>query len=204
MGAVLGSLVLIAGCATSTVSEPATGDGTSQGVLAERPVWTPGDSWTYRAVNGSYTFEQKFVGETTFENQPALHVVSGRYNTYFSKDFGFIARVLNSRVVRRMTPPTDRPWPLKVGTTWYWSGTWEDTERTLQRYTYRDAWTVERYEEVTVPAGTVKAFKIVRRVVDGNAYDELWFSPQVKSIVKSRGSSAAGTYDEELVSFKVQ
>ncbi|HWP38034.1 MAG TPA: hypothetical protein VNL18_10825 [Gemmatimonadales bacterium] len=196
------TLVLsLAGCATPTVSDSAR--GSTESPVAERPTWTPGDSWTYRAVDGSYTFEQRFVGETTFENQPALHIVRGRYDMYFSKDFGFIARELNGRVVRRMTPPTDHPWPLKVGKTWYWSGTWEDTERTLQRYIYSDVWTVERYEEVTVPAGTFKAFKIVRRVPGTNAYDEIWFSPQVKSIVKSRGSSAAGTYDEELVSYKV-
>jgi len=203
----LGILVIIAamlsaGCAeTVAAQKPAT-----PGVMAERPTLMTGDTWTFsgKGRGGGYTYQATVIQEGVFEGVTAYEIQSGRYLTWRSKNLGFVARLRDGKVVRRMTPPSDWAWPLSVGKTWSRAVTWEDTERGLQRFTYTDDWKVEGYGEIEVPAGTFRAFKVARRVRNSDAYDEYWYSPEVKSWVKAKGASAAGEYEEELISYRVR
>jgi hypothetical protein len=67
-----------------------------------------------------------------------------------------------------------------------------------------DTVTVEAEETVTEPAGTFKAFKIVRRNKrTGIVRYELWYSLQLKQWVKMRENLDSGLRTRELVSFKL-
>ena len=174
---------------------------------ASRPTWIAGDTWTYTRTtkSGALTYQLTVVGEGTFEGKPGYQIRSANYHYWFTKDIGFMARLQEDKVVRRVKPPTDWVWPLALGRGWERKVQWEDTERGLRRYSYTDSWKVDAYEEVKVSSGTFKTFKLVRKTERPGAYDEIWYSPEVKRWVKARGSSyTSGDYEEELVSYKVR
>jgi hypothetical protein len=66
---------------------------------------------------------------------------------------------------------------------------------------------VKAYEDVTTPAGTFKAFKVVRTTP--NEHWVSWWSPDLGIEVKSkfelfRGNRGPGTTEEELVSYDIK
>jgi hypothetical protein len=73
----------------------------------------------------------------------------------------------------------------------------ESTETETNTYTYR----VEGIEEITVPAGTFRCFKVVKYDEDDTAISTNWTSDKVKSDVKSIHHEAAELM--ELISFAV-
>lgn len=171
-------------------------------VSAPLPVWGPGDSWTFDGRNerGQYTYRLSVTGEEAFEGEPAYKAQTQSYTYWYAKrTLGFLARAKGGTVVRRIKPASGFEWPLAVGKTWVRDAEFTDTESGSQRYTYTDVWKVEGYEEVKVPAGTFKAFKVVRKT--GNAFTEYWYSPQVKYHVKMRGWSVLGGFEEALVAW---
>jgi len=101
-------------------------------------------------------------------------------------------------------PPVNWEYPLEVGKSWTKSTslTMHAAKRTIP-YSYTGK--VETYEDVTVPAGTFKAFRVHATNTLGEDHTR-WFSPQLGIFVKShlvRTSKYArgpGTRDVELVS----
>jgi len=205
------ALAVLAGCglAGPTVAPAPLGPQLPDAATASAvlPTWAPGDSWTFdgRGDRGPYTYRLTVLGEETFEGEPAYKAQTPTYTYWYAKNtLGFLARAKAGTVVRRVKPSTGFEWPLAIGKSWIRDADFTDTESGNQRYTYTDDWKVEGYGEIKVPAGTFKAFKVARRVRNSDAYDEYWYSPEAKSWVKAKGASAAGEYDEELVSYKVQ
>lgn len=102
-------------------------------------------------------------------------------------------------------PPLNWAWPIEVGKTWT-----RDQRMTIHAAKRTVAYTVtqkvESYGDVTVPAGTIKAFKISTKTSLGD--DNLvWFSPEhgifIKQSLKRTSAHAqgAGTREIELVSY---
>lgn len=102
-------------------------------------------------------------------------------------------------------PPIDCPWPLQVGKTWM--GEHQVTlypARTTVPMTIRGR--VESWGEVTVPAGTFKAFKLVWTTDQGEV-ETRWVNPSeglatIKRHVERPAShpQGAGVLDAELLS----
>ena len=117
----------------------------------------------------------------------------------------WIAQVRGVSPVISWDPPLGWEWPLTVGKTWTRKHR-TTIHATKQTIDFEGKWVVESYEDVTVPAGTFKAFKV--RYSDNIGNESVnWWSPQIlanakiKSVRTSQHRSGAGTSDQELVSY---
>ena len=145
----------------------------------------PNRNWQGREV---HAFE--FAGLTTLMTQ-------GNAN--------FIVQLRGDAPVITWDPPVGWQWPLEVGKTWTRNTTMTlhaAKQTTPIEYTN----TVEAYEEVTVPAGTFKTFRVrtVNSVGDENVQ---WFSQEAGIHIKQslrrtvKHPAGAGTRDVEVVSY---
>lgn len=148
----LGAL-LLSGCASSPP-------------VADRYVPPPvGATAEYRMSNtgsfgaGTGTFVMK-VSEATWEGKTLRRYDAPSSMTLQSANAGTVA-VLNpsGQPLMRYDPPLDFRFPLVVGKSWT-----SDHELTVGASTkapLHASWKVEAYEEVTVPAGTFKSWRVV-------------------------------------------
>jgi hypothetical protein len=188
--------IVLAGCESGGISRTVH--------IAERPIWSAGNSWTYRGKgpNGAYTVTRKVLSAGIFEGRDCYQIEAGDARYWYTKELGYLARTSGDKTVRLAAPPEDWQWPLQVGRSWSASVTWVDGPAQDQRFILTGVWTVETYEEIKTPAGTFKAFKVSRREIESGAYQEFWYSAKVKGWVKVRGvDTAAGTYEEELTAY---
>jgi hypothetical protein len=95
-------------------------------------------------------------------------------------------------------------WPMSVGQTWDQT-VLEERPKDRQSDERVDTVIVEAEETVTVPAGTFKTFKIVRRnKKTGAVRYELWYSPQLKQWVKIRENLDSGLRVRELTAYRLR
>ncbi len=102
-------------------------------------------------------------------------------------------------------PPLHWQWPLEVGKSWTRAQR-VTNHGTKQTTSYELTQKVEAYEDVTVPAGTFKTFRIstVNSLGDDNM---LWFSPDLGIFVKQvnkrtdKHAQGPGTQNSELISY---
>jgi hypothetical protein len=106
------------------------------------------------------------------------------------------------KVFMSWNPPIGWDWPLEVGKTW--TKKYEATNHMNKRtISYDSTQTVEAHEEIIVPAGTFKTFRVSTRTSMGDE-NVVWFSPELGIWVKAqmRRSAAhpagAGTRDDVL------
>jgi len=132
---------------------------------------------------------------------------AGRSEYYYTKDvLGYLASKRRGRIrTQRDAPFQPLAWPLKVGRQWNNVFLFERVnEGTSFDIDYRIV--LSKLEEVTVPAGKFKAFKIeVYRTYDRELLYEYWYSPKVKWYVKRIAYVGRGTRPREarLKSFNV-
>lgn len=101
-------------------------------------------------------------------------------------------------------PPLNWEWPLEVGKTWTqkYRMTIHAKKKTIP---FQRTQKVEAYEDVTVPAGTFKAFKVSSSNTLGQD-DLIWFSPELGIFVKrintrtAKHAAGPGRQDVEIVS----
>jgi len=188
--------IALAGCESGGVSRSVQ--------IAERPIWSAGDSWTYRGRGpaGAYTVTRKVLREGIFAGRDGYQIEAGDARYWYTTQLGYLARTQGDKTVRLASPPEDWQWPLQVGKQWSATVTWTDNGEQEKTYVLTGVWTVEAYEEVKVPAGTFKAFKVSRREIESGAAQEFWYSPEAKGWVKVRGTKTAdGNYEEELTAY---
>ena len=104
---------------------------------------------------------------------------------------GFVACTKNGKILSSNTPYHGRfNWPLEVGKSWRTKYFWTDKviHPDWSGPGWQD-WTVVAWEEVTVPAGTFMAYKVVR--TKGNwetsteDVDIQWYAPELQTAIKS-------------------
>ena len=185
--------------AAKPVSEPT--------LKAEKPDWKIGYWWEYawKRPDRSGTYTEEVIREDTFEGIPSYVIKRGRKEYYYSKDvLGYIARIRKGKLDRKRTPPLQvLSWPLEVGKEWenpyLLERPKEKTSKTIDRRLV-----VAKVEEVKVPAGTFKAFKIERYTsYSGELFTEYWYSPKVKWFVKIKRYRRDGVRETELINYKV-
>jgi hypothetical protein len=179
---------------------------------AERYVAPPvGTTWeNMRRDTGSYGSGAVKVasrrGERTWQGEKVL-TFEGSEVTILARPTGnWIGFFKGDKPILTWDPPLNWEWPLEVGKTWTREQrvTIHAMKRTVP-YTLTQK--VEAYEDVTVPAGTFKAFKVstVTSLGDENV---VWFSPAhgvfVKQSLRRRAKhgQGPGTREFEMVSYK--
>ena len=162
------------------------------------PEWRRGDRWIYEWTSGddrgTRTAE---VLEPRTVNGVEYYVVEVGVTSqqYYTKDLHYAASVQASRVLARAVPP--QPWfrwPLTTGAQWEYRGTYEESQGAKARH---DAFSVVGLEPVTVPAGTFRAFKVVRKS-DGPDSDQYWYAPDVRWYIRWIGRRGDVEFDEQL------
>ena len=199
---VCAALSLVAGCATPPVSTP------------ERILSVPmGTVTTYhRKSSGSLgNFDGKVVwthSPATWQGRPAIAFGAPQAGVglYDPVDFKLLAtQTADGKPAFSYDPPVGYQWPLEVGKAWKSKHqlTVHANGRTLPM---EIDWKVESYGDVTVPAGTYKAYKVTW-VDNYGESDTRWISPAsglatVKRHVErpARPPQGAGVLDAELLS----
>jgi hypothetical protein len=179
---------------------------------AERPDWHVGDRWRYRSLHPAQPalrIDQVIRKEgngyvIAYAHRPAARgsrVVLAIEPDANSEDHLTHTLALDRGIrgtgVGQYTPPFEwYRWPLEVGKQWTTDGSFKTTPpigalfpRPEERY--RVTFAVETYEEITVPAGGFKAFKIRARIHGAPPLGPLfhddyvqWYAPAVKRYVR--------------------
>jgi hypothetical protein len=205
-------LVLLVHCATEQKTTLPTAISQEK---CDAPIWKVGDSWRY-IYDNKKEWEYKVLGVEDFKNTK-IYVVEDRYGFYKK---GFDIRTFQLKVDispdgKETVPMTDWVWhydfPLYVGKKWKKMVRGESAQGNARDYVY--TYKVLSFEDVTVPAGTFKAFKIEREQrsmvnLSNTFVIYLWYSPEVKREVQKRLGPVTGNWriiDQgyELKSFKL-
>jgi hypothetical protein len=162
----------------------------AEGPQAERPMWEEGDMWLYeKQVEGQLYPETevlKVLGRTRFRNQKVYVVEIGLMQAYYDKDLNYLATFVFENQVASVEPAIAFfNWPLEVGKQWSQKAEYRDKRKGDDHVQRMDnLFEVVGYEAVTVPAGTFQSFKLKRTSRGGQGFDEYWYAPQVKNLVK--------------------
>lgn len=195
------ALLLAAGCAGT----PPTAD--------RMQISPMGTVLTYhRTSSGSLgTYDGQVVwtlAPATWQGKPAISMGAPQAGVglYEPQGFGMVANLNPAgQPLMSFEPPIDYPWPLQVGKTWA-------VQHTVTLYPsgkqvpLKVEGKVESFGDVTVPAGTFKAFKLVWSM-NQNEFETRWVAPHdglatVKRHVERPAShpQGAGVLDAELLS----
>lgn len=188
----LGSLAccaaLLAGCASGPPK-------------AERYVAPPiGSSWTVQTTstgsygNASKVQQQVSMRDVVFEGK-TYHRFDGTGGANLLNDEAGVFVVLGpgDRPLMRYEPPLGFDFPLEVGKTWT-----QDIQLTVggtNKLSMRAQWKVEAYEDVTVPAGTFKAWRV--SFTDNFGFKQTtWSMPDTVGTYAKRINERAATHPQ--------
>jgi hypothetical protein len=179
---------------------------------AER--WSPpaaGSTWEVAQRNtGSYGKDVRLQisrGDGTWEGAKVVtYSNSLGMTTMATPDEGSWIAIVgrNGKPLQSFDPPLGWQYPIMVGKTWTTSYK-VTTHATGKTIPFELACKVEDHGDVTVPAGTFKAFKIACTSTIGNE-DTYWISPDFGIFVKTslrrteKSPLGPGTQEAELVS----
>jgi hypothetical protein len=196
---VLSAVLALGGCAAASLPSPS-----ATGPAADRPQYQLGAQWIrtdgiyelVRIEGDRYIFSSSQGGETHLTRNLGLAEIAG------------IRRVTGSW---ELDPPFQLSWPLQVGKTGKQAGVFR-TSTVPGDWRAQTEWTVAALEDVTVPAGTFKAYRIAvtlraehgsssggggfgaratqRQIVDFVSRFNLWYAPSVERFVKSDGPTS--------------
>jgi hypothetical protein len=149
---------------------------------------SPGASWEHqRSDSGSYGSATHRVRtqrvDATWQGQQAIGLRSPEGTLLLRANGEWLAQLdREGAVAVTWDPPLLWDWPIHVGKSWAkaYSMTLHPSGRTIS---YQVRQTVEGFEDVTVPAGTFKAFRIASTDTLGNE-DKFWFQPELGIFVK--------------------
>ena len=168
-----------------------------------------GTTWvTARRDTGSFgsgSAQSAFKrGERMWQGKQVITFEGPELTTVAYPNGDWVSQVRGDTPVLTWDPPLSWDWPLKVGKTWTrkHSVTIHSTKQVLP---YEATSKVEAYEDVTVPAGKFKAFKVSYSDTLGSE-NVNWFSPDLGLYVKTslkrtaKHPAGAGTRETQLVS----
>ena len=159
-----------------------------------------GSTWAYQVTSsgsfGSYVGPARLsLSAGTWQGRAALQYNSPTGALLQDDQLGTLA-VLNPRGEVQMSydPPLAYRWPLEVGKTWTQQITLTVNPGN-QRVPMTANWAVEAYEDVTVPAGTFKAWRVV--MTDNFGFRQVtWSVPTEMGVFAKRISERAATHPQ--------
>jgi hypothetical protein len=178
----------LAGLAVLLCGVPAA----AQPPRADRPSYAIGDKWI--RSDGAYDLLRIEHGRYVF-------AADGGREIHLTRDLGVAKVIRGGQVLLELDPPPGLSWPLEVGqsgVTWL---TLRSLDPQLGQSVVRLTWKVEAYEDVRVPAGAFKAFRIVQvlepRFLATSPQSRrlevvLWYAPAVQQLVRATGNDLGG------------
>ena len=178
--------------------------GTSQllAQTAERPTWDIKDRWEYQFTKkndgnkvSEYSHEIEKLEDAKItvrrQNKNAEGAFTSGGRVIYSADMNYVSASATESVV---TPDSRTlQWPLEVGKKYAVEYEWTNASN-AQKGNFEYKATVESYEDITVPAGTFKAYKIAFKGFwnrrdsqysgSGRSNHILWYAPDVKRWVR--------------------
>lgn len=173
----------------------------------------PGSTWVAEVRNtgsfGNQTMRtsSRSAGEQTWQGRKVFvyeNLTLGTKLVTEPESGRWIAIAKGDAPTMSWNPSIGWDFPLEVGKT----GTrkYQFTNHANKQVSdYESTWRVEAFEDVSVPAGTFKAYKVVTSDTLGNQ-NVTWWSPELSIFVKANNRRTAkhplgaGTNDTELVS----
>jgi hypothetical protein len=188
------------GCATAPKAERYVGPppGTTYTV-------TRSDSGSYGSSTTQITFK---ISERKWEGKQVKAFASPEGVLLLNADGAWIS-VLgpDDKPIFTWDPPIGPDFPLEVGKTW--TKSYRVTAHAVkQTVPFDSSWKIDAYEDVALPAGTFKAFKMSYSDTLGNE-QIMWYLPELGFIGKRMDKRTAkyrtgpGTRDSELISYTV-
>jgi len=168
------------------------GSAWAQTPKAERPVYAVGDKWV--RSDGAYDLIRIESGRYVF-------AADGGREVHLTRDLGVAKVVRAGQVLLELDPPPAIGWPLEVG---QWGVSWLTMKSLDAQYGQslaRLSWRIDAYEDVRVPAGVFKAFRIVQvlepRFLAASPQSRrvelaFWYAPAVQQLVRADGGDLAG------------
>jgi hypothetical protein len=153
-------------------------------VRAERPTYSLGEKWI--RDDGVYELIR-------IENDRYIFAAGPGQEIHLTKDLS-LAKVQRGQKVWEFDSPPGLSWPLEVGR-WGTSSGNSQSPDFAGRLRSKITWNVEAYEDVHVPAGTFKAFRILQ-VLDFDYWPaargslRFWYAPEVRQFVKMETTGA--------------
>lgn len=123
--------------------------------------------------------------EETFKGRKYVVIARDNVEAWFVADTKSLAFVTqDGKIVETYEPDwQDWQWPLTVGKSWISS--YRQTNLQGAFPPAQAKWTVAAYEDVTVSAGTFKAFRIERApVANSNQVITRWYAPELGLVVR--------------------
>lgn len=179
----------------------------AQAPEGERPTWESGDFWIYEGkVEGQTrcTTEQlKVFGHKPYREKDVYVMQSGPLESYYDQDLNYLATFAGENEVASIEPAVAFfHWPLYVGKRWEQKAQYRNLRRGDDHpRTIESVFEVQAYEPLKVLAGTFQAFRLKRTGRADAGYDEYWYAPEVKNIVKRISLSPSG---ERTVTFELE
>jgi hypothetical protein len=173
------------------------------------PTWRVGDEWGYRYEEpiGSGTFVWNVVRTESLNNVQHFVIRTGTREIFYRlSDLAFTRETVDGQTVREATPSDWRfvAFPLHVGKSWEMKYL---EMRPVDRQTQdiQRKCTVEAEERMTVAAGTFSTFRIICHNSRNNAWVmTVWYSPEVRQIVREESALATGRRIRELIAFRLR
>lgn len=204
------AMLLVSGC-VAPLPPPKTSP-VHDAAKAERPVWHVGDRWSYRSLHPAQpALRDDLVVRKAGDDYVVAYALAGhgraqktvlaiepddRAEDHVTQTLA-LDKGSRAHGVGQYTPPFEwYRWPLEVGQRWTVEGILRITPsssallrppaaRRPDVERYRVTFAVEAHEEITVPAGRFKAFKIRARF--GQLFHDdyvQWYAPAVKRYVR--------------------
>jgi hypothetical protein len=165
--------------------------------LADRPTFAVGDKWL--RSDGTYDLLRIEKDRYVFSAGPGQEI-------HLTRDLA-IAKFVRAHQIVEFDPPVTITWPLRVGKWGSSGGTWRTPDFPSGLFA-RFSWSVDAYEDVRVPAGTFKAFRLSFSAGPSASHLEarwpprtgkLWYAPDARQFIKAEGRAEIALNDFQLV-----
>jgi hypothetical protein len=159
---------------------------------AERPSYAVGDKWI--RSDGAYDLIRIESGRYVF-------AADGGREVHLTRDLGVAKVVRAGQVLLELDPPPALGWPLEVGQSSVSWLTMKSLDPQYDQSLVRLSSRVDAYEDVRVPAGVFKAFRIVQvlepRFLAASPQSRrvelaLWYAPAIQQLVRADGGDLPG------------
>ena len=126
----------------------------------------PGSTWAYEVTNGGScgTGNRQLVlrmGEAPWEGRKALSFRNPTRHMLQDERLALLAILgPTGEVQMRYDPPVGWQWPLAVGKSWSQDHVLTLVDAGGRQIPFKADWTVQACEDITVPAGTFKAWRL--------------------------------------------
>ena len=164
-------------------------------LMAQAAYPTIGTSWV---MHESDSGDRGYTAvATTYRGAPAYGIQRGNSIDILNpQTFNYMATITNGKETKTSSPDDGKfSWPLWVGKSWSVRVTTESPGGSSPPSVLLYNREVTAYEDVTVEAGTFKAFRIESLLgpgVDPGYHWTLWYAPSLAYLVKSDLSTGVG------------